>query len=351
MAALSFICLIGVNANVSAQTEDDLALMDEEALLFQDLPSVYSASKHEQKVTEAPSWVSIVTARDIELYGYRTLGDILSSLAGFYINYDRNYSYLGVRGFGLPGDYNSRIQLLINGHQVNDNIYSSAATERAMPLNLDLIERIEVVRGPSSSLYGSSAFFGVINIITKSGRDLETTQITTSFGSQASWETAVHYGERFSNGAEVLVSATYYSSDGDTSLYYPEFDTPADNNGIAENADGEESEQVFLQYDYEDFSLSFAHSSRDKNIPTASFETVFNDPRTLTTDATDYLDLKYQTLLDNDAELLIRMTYDEYTYYGDYVYDYNLLHLRILWSTVMKCMAIHGVVKFNTVFC
>lgn len=323
MAALSFICLLGVNANVSAQTEDDLALLDEDALLFQDIPSVYSASKHEQKVTEAPSWVSIVTAREISLYGYRTLSDILNSLSGFYINYDRNYGYLGIRGFGLPGDYNTRFQLLINGHDAGDNIYNAVYIDHAMPINVDLIERIEVVRGPSSSLYGSNAFFGVINIITKSGRDLQTTEISASLGSQGTWETSVQYGERFSSGAEVLVSGTYYTSDGDTSLYYPEFDDPATNNGIAEDADGDQSEQVFLQYSYEDFSLNFVHSSREKIVPTASYGSVFNDPGNQSTDDRDYLDLKYLTLLDNDAELLVRFTYDQYTFIGDYVFDYG----------------------------
>ncbi|MFW2371487.1 MAG: TonB-dependent receptor plug domain-containing protein [Gammaproteobacteria bacterium] len=323
IAALAFICLLVVNANLSAQTENDLALMDDDALLFQDIPSVYSASKHEQKVTEAPSWVSIVTAREISLYGYRTLSDILNSLSGFYINYDRNYGYLGERGFGLPGDYNSRFQLLINGHNAGDNIFSAAYIDHAMPLNVDLIERIEVVRGPSSSLYGSNAFFGVINIITKSGRDLQAAQINASLGSQGSWETSVQYGERFNNGAEVLVSGSYYSSDGNTSLYYPEFDNPTDNNGIAQDVDGDQSEQVFVQYSYEDFSLNFVHSSREKTVPTAAYDSVFNDPGNQTTDDRDYLDLKYQTLLDNYAELLVRISYDQYTFLGDYVYDYG----------------------------
>ena len=60
-------------------------LQDEAELLFQDIPSVYSASKYEQKVTEAPSSVSIVTADEIRKYGYRTLNDILASLRGFII--------------------------------------------------------------------------------------------------------------------------------------------------------------------------------------------------------------------------------------------------------------------------
>ena len=87
--------------------------LDEERLLFADIPSVYSASKYEQKVTEAPSRVSIVTAEEIQRYGYQTLADILRSLPGFYTTNDRNYGYVGVGGFGIPGDYDSRLLLLV----------------------------------------------------------------------------------------------------------------------------------------------------------------------------------------------------------------------------------------------
>ena len=97
----------------------------DEEILFQDLPSVFGASKYEQKTSEAPAWVTLVTAEEIEAYGYRTLADILRSVPGFYATYDRNYSYLGVRGFLRPGDYNSRVLLLVDGHRTNDNIYDS----------------------------------------------------------------------------------------------------------------------------------------------------------------------------------------------------------------------------------
>ena len=74
-----------------------------EELADLEIDSVYGASMYLQKVTEAPSSVTIITADDIERYGYRTLADILRSVRGFYITNDRNYSYLGVRGFSRPG--------------------------------------------------------------------------------------------------------------------------------------------------------------------------------------------------------------------------------------------------------
>ena len=63
--------------------------------LFSEIPSVYSASKFDQKVTEAPASITVVTASEIQLHGYRTLADIIQSVPGFYTTYDRNYAYIG----------------------------------------------------------------------------------------------------------------------------------------------------------------------------------------------------------------------------------------------------------------
>ncbi len=94
-----------------------------EAILFQEIPSVYGASKYEQKITEAPSYITIITSDEIRKYGYRTLADLLRSVPGFHVSFDRNYTYLGVRGFNLPGDYTSRYLLMIDGHRTNETIY------------------------------------------------------------------------------------------------------------------------------------------------------------------------------------------------------------------------------------
>jgi len=124
--------------------------------------TVYTASRHIQKATEASSSVTVITRDEIQKYGYRTLADILRSVRGFDITYDRNFTYAGVRGINRPETYNSRVLLLIDGHRINNNIYEQAMLGTEFPLDVALIERVEVVRGPSSSLYGTSALFAVI---------------------------------------------------------------------------------------------------------------------------------------------------------------------------------------------
>ena len=87
--------------------------------------TVQGASKHEQKLSEAPSSVTIVDADEIKKYGHRNLAEVLRSVRGLYVSYDRNYSYLGVRGFNRPGDYTSRVLVLVDGHRVNENVFDS----------------------------------------------------------------------------------------------------------------------------------------------------------------------------------------------------------------------------------
>src|SRR5579871_1029843 len=119
---------------------------------------IYAASKHLQAASDAPSSVTVVTADEIQRYGYRTLADILESVRGFYITYDRDYSFVGVRGFGRRGDSNHRSLVRSDGHRINDIVFGQPYLGTEFLVNVDLIERLEIVRGPGSSLYGADAF-------------------------------------------------------------------------------------------------------------------------------------------------------------------------------------------------
>src|SRR4051812_416020 len=135
-----------------------------EDLLSVEVGTVFGAAKREQRTSEAPSSVTILTAEEIRTFGWRTMAEALTGVRGFYTTNDRNYTYVGVRGFGRPSDYNNRVLVLINGHRYNDNVYDQALIGNEFPVDLALVDRIEVIRGPGSALYGTSAFFAVINV-------------------------------------------------------------------------------------------------------------------------------------------------------------------------------------------
>lgn len=304
-------------ASVAQEEPDNLG----EEILLDDVPSVFSASKYEQKVTQAPAAVSIVTEDEIRRYGYRTLGEVMASVVGLYTTNDRNYTYAGVRGLGIAGDYNSRVLVLIDGHRVNDSVYSSSLIAQEFPLDVELIDRVEIVRGATSALYGNNAFFAVVNVITKRGRDYQGGELGASYGSDVSYQTRGVYGRRLANGLELMASASYFGSDGKRRLYYPEFDDPATNFGIAEDADAEAAERYFAQLAYGGLALRMGYGSRNKQVPTAPYGGLFVAPGTETTDSYAWFDAAYRTELGADWSAELRSYWDRYSYRGNYVYD------------------------------
>lgn len=312
----------GIGEEPLAANTNSLAELTPDELINVKIGSVYSASKHEQKVSQAPSAVSIVTSDDIERYGYRTLADVLQGVRGFYVSNDRNYSYIGIRGFSRPGDYNSRVLLMVDGHRLNDNIYDGAQIGTEEFLDVDLIDRVEIIRGPSSSIYGNSAFLGVINVLTKKGADVKGVEVSGAAGTFDTFKGRLTYGTAFANGLDLLVSGSWYESAGDRRLYYPEFDTPEDNNGMAEDSDEDYSRSLFTKLMWGDFSLSGGVLWRKKNIPTASFGTIFNDGHESSTDVRAFSELKYDHDFGKDLRLLARGYFDRYEYYGIYPFNY-----------------------------
>jgi len=312
--------------NAMAQTKPatpnvlDMSLED---LMSIEIDSVYGASGFKQKVTEAPASVTIITSDDIEKHGYRTLADILRNVRGFFVSYDRNYGYVGVRGFGLPGDYNSRVALMIDGHRMNDNIFEGNLLGTDFPLDVDLIDRVEIIRGPNSSQYVASAFLAVINVITKRGADLPKVSLAGQAGSYDTYGGRITYGKKFDTGLDLLVSGTVYDSHGQDRLFFKEFNTPANNNGIALNADGDESQQLFAYASWGNFTLQALFGSRDKTIPTAPFGSAFNVTGTHTVDQRGYLDLQYIRAINHGWSLTNRIYFDVYNNDGTYIYDYS----------------------------
>ena len=291
----------------------DLTELPLEALMEIEVPKVFGASKIEQKTTEAPSSVTVITADDIKRFGYRTLADVLQSTHGFYVTDDRNYSYLGVRGVSL-GDFNSRILLLVDGHRVNNNLTGGAYIGPEFILDLELVDRVEIIRGPGSALYGNNAFFAVINVITRKGRQINGAEASGEYGSYDTYKGRFTVGKLFTNGVDVLLSGTYFDSTGEESLYFKVYDTPDQNNGVAKNLDGQWLASFFGSVGYKDFVLEGAYGKREKDNPTAQYLTTFNDPKLRTMDERSYAALKFTHSLPADVDVTAQVYYDSVYY-------------------------------------
>ena len=296
---------------------DDLTDLPLEALLGL---TVFSASKFEQKISDAPSAVTVITAADIRTFGYRTIADALRSIRGLYVFNDRSYDYLGARGFQRPGDYNSRILLLVDGQRVNDGIYDQAQIGRDFLLDPELIERIEYVPGPGSAIYGGNAFFGVINVITRNGVGLGAV-VASETASHRTARGQVMVGKRLDNGADLLLAASKYGSRG-PNLLFPEFAEPEVSDGIAHGLDFERSERYFAKLRHEGLTLSLGYANRHKGIPTASYGQVFDDPRSRTADESVWVAASLDRNLSDTLALSANLSWRRYRYDGTYIVDY-----------------------------
>jgi len=316
-AVLAFIVLLAPSPVAEAQ--QPLPELSLEELMGLDAGRVFGASERLQPVTEAPASVSFITAEEIARYGYRTLAEILRGVRGMYVTNDRNFSYLGTRGFGNPGDYNSRVLLLVNGHRVNDNVFGQAEIGTEFGIDAALFERVEIIRGPASSLYGDSAFFAVVNVITKSGASLDGVSLAVETGTLGNQLARVTAGHRYANGLDVAVAGTYEQSAGMSQLYFPAFDSLDTNSGIAEDLDGERLGQFYGQLRYKNISVTGAYGRRRKHVPTASFGTLFNEQeaRERSTDRHTLADIEYARAIGL-GHLTVRGSFDRFSYDGTY---------------------------------
>ena len=238
---------------------------------------VTAASKFAQPISDAPSSAVVLIASDIRDHGWRTLADALATLPGLYVTDDRNYTYLGARGFLRPGDYNSRFLLLVDGMRINDAVYDQALIGTAGLIDMDMVKRIEFVPGPGSAVYGSNALFGVINVVTRDGSGLSGVQGAVTAAGQGERKARTSYGWHGQNGADLLLSASAFNRAG-RDLYYPEFDAPETNNGIARHLDWDRAQNFLAKGSFGGVTLTASHVARTKGIPTGSFGAVFNTP-------------------------------------------------------------------------
>ncbi|MFY7866639.1 TonB-dependent receptor plug domain-containing protein [Roseateles sp.] len=169
---------------------------------------VSTVSRFVQSAARAPSTTYVLTAGDIALYGFRSMADILGAMPGLYVTTGVDFSYIGARGLGRPGDLNTRILFLIDGMRINENVFDAAQIGEEFFVDVDLIERVEFAPGPGSALYGNNAFLGVVNVLTKRADRLAGLHMRSRLDSQGVQQLRASWGHRSDAGWEGWLSAS-----------------------------------------------------------------------------------------------------------------------------------------------
>lgn len=308
-----------LSALLSAMWSPHVTAVDLSALSLEELMDyeVVATPQFRGKAADLPASVSIITEHEIRAFGWRTLADVLRSLRGFNVTYDRIYSYAGVRGLSPPGDFKPRLQVLIDGTNITENIFGSVLIGGEFPLDLDLVQRIEVVRGPSASVFGGDAIGGVINIITRSGRVRQGVEAAATVASHDEYGARVTASGSRENGLAYVISATTSDAAGDT-LHFPEM--AALGGATSTDNDDERRKQFFTKLNYAGWQASLIHGAREKVVPTGAYGTLFDDPSHREDDTETLADLRHAFDLRKTDRLMLRVYYGRYDFEGVFPY-------------------------------
>ncbi len=301
------------NDEVTPQVQDLTVTEDSETRLAAELryspPSVTAASKSQLTVDEAPASVTVITREELRAFGYQTLPEALQGVRGFFFTDDRVYTYVGVRGFQPAGDLNTRILILWDGHSINDVWAGQGFSARDLEPDLSGIERIEVVRGPASILFGTGAFFGVINIVPRARvGQKRNVEAVVGAGGQNGVKARVT-GSLGQEGRSIMITGAGFLSEGAALT-----DLAA---GTVRGLDGERSLGTSMRAEFEGFTLVAKLNQRRKQIPTQPLGADFGIPGTEYTDTRGFAELRYEKAWSR-VTLNARASYDGSRYRGWY---------------------------------
>lgn len=218
-------------------------------LLFteQEMPVVLSATRLKQAVADAPASVTIIDRQMIAQAGVREIPDILRLVPGMVVGYEKGWDAF-VSYHGTSADMARRMQVLVDGRSVFQP--SLAFVDWiGLPLELDDIDRIEVIRGPNAAAYGANSFLAIVNIITRNPADLPTVRAYTRQGGGGINDNFVSYAG-VKNQFSWQLSANQRNDDGFSTYYQKETQRDAQGNKVFDqNGD---PVKVFNPYPYAD---------------------------------------------------------------------------------------------------
>lgn len=291
------------------------------------MQEVTAASRAAQAIEDAPASVSLISQEEIRAFGYETLYDALGGTRGVYQTDDLIYQYLGFRGFSRLGDYGNRVLVTLDGHTMNDDQSGSSYVGYDLMSDLSDVERIEVVRGPGSALYGTNAFFGVLNLVTRDKATMNRPSVSLAADGSRTARLRAGVSGKSANGLGGWLSLGGVYSQGDD-YQFPEFVTVAgvdgateNNDGVSAHADGQQSGTISGKAWLGDVTVQGFLNSREKRIPNGAYDTILADERAHASDTRGFFELRYEPEFNDKLRMYSRVYLDYYAYEAVYPYD------------------------------
>lgn len=298
--------------------EDILSMTLEEMMNVK----IQTAGKKEERIADIPASAVIITRKDIETYGYMSLEEILENVPGMYVldDYGPYRKTYGVRGF--YAGYPRNIIFLVNGVSQSDGVFDYNVMSN-FNIPVEAIDKIEVVRGPMSVMYGQGAFFGAINIITNDTDD-DTSLAAVSYGNLTKKAAAKVTGSQ--DDFRYSLSAGYSDSDGyDSALSEMVSDMSTLDfwgvNNTNDTTDGRlerDSKNFIFSGNYKKFSADFSYNKSSDEVYAY---------RPSTTDGAPYdremvnLALGYETQVTDKVRLNAKASYQHFDFLMDWDID------------------------------
>lgn len=306
-----------VEREVNVKPNEQTQLLD---LKLVPLRQVAAASRFVEDIEDAPSSVTIIDGQELRAFGYPTIGEALRGTRGIALSYDRVYWSAAIRGLGDPRDYNNRLLVLQDGTVMNDNILAASFIGQDARADLEDVERIEVVRGPGSLVYGTGAMSGVVNLVPKP-KEGE----TSGHVSAGTYENGTLHGRAglYVNFNKSKTAGMWASVSG------------ARSNGFDLQVEPRSAPYTKDTINQVDFFRSIGtagrlwagpvtaqwfYHSRSQTVPTGPYFMHPNDARVLYKDDRFMSEVRVEPKISDTFSVMARAFAQRYTYHGTYVY-------------------------------
>ena len=302
---------VDVRSNTQADLRD-VVLMPER--------SVSAASRETEAIEDAPASVTVISAQELEAFAYPTILESLRGVRGYAINYDSIYGNAAVRGLGSANDFSNRLLVLSDGAVLNENILYQPFIHYDGRTDLGDVQRIEVVRGPSSVLYGTGAVSGVVNLVLKDRDEPDGVHAQISSYDNSTARGRVGFVQRLGRDAGVWASVSGASSQGrDVSL--PGDATAGASARTTTEFDKFHSYTLTGKLWWKDLTVQSFWTAREDTIPTGNYGSRFGDTRSFGDDQRLLVEAKLDHKLGAHARVMVRAHLNYAYYHSDYWYD------------------------------